>query len=76
MQAKEVREKKTEELQGKLNEMREELFKLRFNLYSGQLKDSSRLKAMRRDIARVETILRERDIALGLADELAVKKEN
>lgn len=71
MHAKEARELQTEELKAKLDDLREEQFKLRFNLYSGQLKDSSRLKAMRRDIARVATILRERQIAA----ELAAKKE-
>ena len=72
MYAKEVRGLQNEELQSKLDDLRHELFNLRFKLYSGQQKDSSRLKATRRDIARVSTILRERQIAA----ELAAKKEN
>jgi large subunit ribosomal protein L29 len=71
MYAKEVRGLQNEELQSKLDDLRHELFNLRFKLYSGQQKDSSRLKATRREIARVATILREREIAA----ELAAKKE-
>ncbi len=71
MNAKEAREIQSVELKEKLDDLRDELFKLRFKLYAGQQKDSSRLKATRRDIARVATILREREIAA----ELAAKKE-
>ncbi|MBL8093953.1 MAG: 50S ribosomal protein L29 [Anaerolineales bacterium] len=72
MHAKEVRGLQSEELKSKLDDLRQELFNLRFKLYSGQQKDSSRLKATRREIARVATILREREIAAALA----AKKEN
>ena len=72
MHAKEGRGLQSEELKSKLDDLRQELFNLRFKLYSGQQKDSSRLKATRREIARVATILREREIAAALA----AKKEN
>jgi large subunit ribosomal protein L29 len=71
MNAKEVRALSAEQIQSKLDDAREELFKLRFNFNSGQLKDSSRLRATRRTIARLATILREREIA----SQLAVQKE-
>lgn len=67
MNAQEVRALSAEQIQSKLDDAREELFKLRFNFNSGQLKDSSRLRATRRTIARLATILREREIASQLA---------
>jgi large subunit ribosomal protein L29 len=48
-----------EELQVKLADSREELMKLRFQQVSGQLTDTSRLRSLRRDIARMQTILNE-----------------
>ncbi len=46
-----------EQLRSKLSDTREELMKLRFQQVTGQLTDSSRLRLLRRDIARMETIL-------------------
>ena len=46
-----------EQLRSKLSDTREELMKLRFQQVTGQLTDSSRLRILRRDIARMETIL-------------------
>ncbi len=57
MKAKEIREMQTEQLQSKISDAREELMKLRFQQVTGQLTDSSRLRLLRRDIARMETIL-------------------
>jgi large subunit ribosomal protein L29 len=51
------------ELLGRLGEARRELFNLRFQLATGQLDNSARLGAVRRDIARLSTFLREREIA-------------
>ncbi len=60
MKAKEIRKLSNEEILAKLMEAREELMKLRFQKVSGQLTDTSRIKMLRHDIARMETILNER----------------
>ncbi len=60
MKAAELREKSTGELQELESELREKFFRLKMNLYTGQLEKVSDLRATRRDIARVQTILRER----------------
>ncbi len=57
MKAQEIREMQVEQLRSKLSDTREELMKLRFQQVTGQLTDSSRLRILRRDIARMETIL-------------------
>ncbi len=57
MKAKEIREMQVEQIRSKLSDTREELMKLRFQQVTGQLTDSSRLRILRRDIARMETIL-------------------
>jgi large subunit ribosomal protein L29 len=63
MKIKEIRALTTEEIQGRLEDTREELFKLRFQIATGQLTDYSRLSITRRAIARLETVLRERELA-------------
>jgi len=55
------------ELLGRLAETRRELFNLRFQLATGQLDSSSRLASVRKDIARLSTFLREREIAAAEA---------
>lgn len=67
MSTDKVRELSNEAIQKQLEEAREELFKLRFRFNSGELKDSSRLRVTRRTIARLSTVLREREIAAQLA---------
>jgi large subunit ribosomal protein L29 len=62
MKIKEIRLLSTEEIRNKLSDIRNELMNFRFQTVTGQLNDTSRLKATRRDIARLETILREREI--------------
>jgi large subunit ribosomal protein L29 len=57
------------EMLERLSEARRELFNLRFQLATGQLDNSSRLGAVRRDIARLATFLREREIAAAEAAE-------
>ena len=52
----------SEELQTKLTELKEELFNLRFQLAVNQLENSSRIGAVKKDIARVSTILRQREL--------------
>ena len=63
----EVRNLSTSELEAKLNDTREELFRLRFQFKTGQLTDYSRLHVTRRTIARMSTVLRERELAEQLA---------
>ena len=55
------------ELLGRLGEARRELFNLRFQLATGQLDNSARIGAVKKDIARLETFLREREIAASEA---------
>ena len=59
MKSNEIRALNPEEIKSKLSDAREELMKLRFQQVTGQLTDSSRLRIVRREIARMETILRE-----------------
>ena len=59
MEAKKIRTLSAEEIKVKITDMREELMKLRFQQVSGQLTDTSRLRTLRRDVARMETILTE-----------------
>ncbi|WP_308016383.1 50S ribosomal protein L29 [Cellulosimicrobium marinum] len=56
-----------EALVAKLKETKEELFNLRFQSATGQLESHGRLKAVRRDIARIYTILRERELGIRTA---------
>ena len=59
-----------DELVERLRESKAELFNLRFQSATGQLDDNQRLKAVRRDIARIYTVMRERELGIG-ADEVA-----
>jgi large subunit ribosomal protein L29 len=67
MQAAEIRSLSTEEIQVRLDEAYQSLFRLRFDWASGQMEDNNRLPAIKRDIARMKTILREREIAAEMA---------
>ena len=60
MKPSELRDLKVEEIETKLADAREELMKYRFQQVNGQLTDSSRLRVLRRDIARMMTIVNER----------------
>ena len=59
MKSSEIRALGPDEIKSRLSDTREELMKLRFQQVTGQLTDTSRLRIVRRDIARLETILRE-----------------
>jgi large subunit ribosomal protein L29 len=59
----ELRNLKSGEIETKLSDAREELMKLRFQQVTGQLSDSSRLRVLRREIARMQTILRDQKAA-------------
>ncbi len=63
MKVEEIRKLGVEEARTKLADARDEMMKLRFQQVTGQLTDSSRLTILRRDIARMETILRETERA-------------
>lgn len=63
MTSKEIRELSTEEQQTKLKDLKEELFNLRFQLAINQLENPTRIKAVKKDIARISTILREDELA-------------
>ena len=62
MMAREMRGLATEEIVQKLDETYQELFNLRFQLATKQLSDSSRLPKVKKDIARLRTVLRERKL--------------
>ena len=57
-------EKSDEEIEGFVKKSKEELFNLRFQSATGQLDNSSRLKAVKHDIARMYTVLRERELGI------------
>jgi len=60
MKASELRELSAEELHAKSGELRVEIFNLKVKHSTGQLEDTARLAHLRRDVARVETVIRER----------------
>lgn len=66
MKVKEARDLSTPELNQKVDQLKDELFNLRFQMATGQLDNQARIRVVRRSIARVMTVLRERE--LGLAE--------
>jgi large subunit ribosomal protein L29 len=67
--AAEMREADETELETRLAEAKQELFNLRFQIVTGQLDNSARLRTVRHDIARILTVLREKEIAAAEAAE-------
>ena len=63
MKVKEIRELTTEEINKKLVEAKEELFNLRFKQATGNLEKPSRIKDLRHTVARLKTVLRERELS-------------
>ena len=61
----ELRELTDDELADKLRESKEELFNLRFQMATGQLDNNRRLRTVRREIARIYTVLNERELGLA-----------
>jgi large subunit ribosomal protein L29 len=61
----ELRELTDEELTARLRESKEELFNLRFQMATGQLNNNRRLRTVRQEIARIYTVLRERELGLA-----------
>jgi large subunit ribosomal protein L29 len=70
----ELRELPDEELTARIESAKEELFNLRFQLATGQLDNTARIKDLKRDVARAATLLRERELdALGAGNERNAK---
>ena len=74
MKANELRDMSAAELTKKLAELKEELFNLRFQSATGQLENTARLKAVKHDIARMYTVLRERELGISQAPEATETK--
>ena len=66
--AAELRELTNEELVLRVREAKEELFNLRFQSATGQLDNHGRLRAVRKDIARIYTIMRERELGISAVE--------
>ncbi len=62
MKVKEIRELTTEEIETKIKESKEELFNLRFQQATGNLEKPSRIRDLRHTVARLKTVLREREL--------------
>ncbi len=71
MEAREIRTWTTEEIQGRLDDAYRELFTLRRELAMGRLEDHNRVRAVKRDIARMKTIIRERELVAEFVEEAA-----
>lgn len=67
MKSREIREMTTEEILNAIEDSRETMFKFRFQKASGQLEDETAPTRARREVARMKTILRERELANSLA---------
>ncbi|GAA4799367.1 50S ribosomal protein L29 [Actinomycetospora chlora] len=65
--ASELRELTGEELVARAREAKAELFNLRFQMATGQLDNNRRLRTVRHDIARIYTVMRERELGLSVA---------
>ena len=72
--ATELRELGQDELVLRLREAKEELFNLRFQMATGQMDNNRRLRTVKHDIARIYTVMRERELGLSVGpDELATQ---
>lgn len=65
MKAKELRELTDHELNQKLDDLKDELFNLRFQSATGQIENPMRIRQVRKDIARVKTVKRERELNIS-----------
>ncbi|WP_251197245.1 50S ribosomal protein L29 [Anaerotardibacter muris] len=63
MKAAEIRALSADDLQSKLQEARAELFNLRFQMATGQLDNTARVKEVKKDIARIQTEMRAREMS-------------
>ena len=62
MKVQDIRNTETQELLNKVEEYKKELFGLRFQHATGQLEDTARIKKVKKSIARIKTIIREREL--------------
>jgi len=67
VKADQLRDLTMDELNQKYSDYKDELFNLRFQAVTGQLKDNMRVRKVRRNIARIKTVLRERELNVGSA---------
>ena len=67
MKASELRERTQAELEQEMLELKSELFKLRFQLATNQLDNPMRLKEVKKSIARVKTVIRERELGIAVS---------
>ncbi|GMA64077.1 50S ribosomal protein L29 [Alicyclobacillus fastidiosus] len=65
MKATELRGLSSEELASRVEQLKDELFNLRFQLATGQLENPMRIRQVRKDIARVKTVLRQRELGIS-----------
>lgn len=65
MNSKDYRNMTTAEIEQKITSLKEELFNLRFQLATGQLENTARIREVRKGIARAKTVLRERELGIG-----------
>ena len=75
MKPAELRELNFRELTERLTESKEELFNLRFQLATNQLNNTARFKAVKKTVARIRTILRQREIQIWYAQQEAAAHE-
>jgi large subunit ribosomal protein L29 len=66
MKAQDIRQMSTEEIRSALEDAKSTLFNMRFQREAGTLEDTTRIRALRSDVARYLTVLREREIAAAL----------
>lgn len=74
MKASDLRDLSVDELRGKEKDTREELFNLRFQHATGQLENTMRIPQLRKDLARIKTILRERERVANPESEVSNQK--
>ncbi|HEX6593729.1 MAG TPA: 50S ribosomal protein L29 [Bacillota bacterium] len=65
MKANEIRELTTAEIEQKIETLKEELFNLRFQLATGQLENTARIRQVKKSIARMKTIIRQRELTIS-----------
>ena len=74
MKVSDIREQTTEELEAKLNDIKKNLFNLKFQKAIGQLENTQAIGNLKRDIARVGTLIREKE--LGINQQVKIKKKS
>jgi large subunit ribosomal protein L29 len=74
MKASDLRDLSVDELRGKEKDIKEELFNLRFQHATGQLENTMRIPQLRKDLARIKTILRERERVANPESEVSNQK--